>query len=195
MVLINKIDKYWSLAGGITAVLILAVMIYTRQDFINIQSLTWIHFCTLLIHQFEEYTFPGGFQQFFNRHILNKNGPMKHPLTLPAILLVNIGIGWSAYLMAALHNQKTIVLSLGLVGVTVLNGLLHTFMFIRLRKYNPGFVSGFLICLPFGVYLLCRLLPLHSDAGTYQSAAIFFAGILTVPLAIKAAATTRLKGN
>ena len=170
--------------GGALAIAILFYLLFNPQGFSELDSLLWIHFTTLLIHQYEEYVFPGGFKDFFNKNIYNKNPVIRSPLTDQGVLFVNIGLGWSAYLYAAFHGMNAIWLAIGLCLVTIFNGFLHTFLLVFKRKYNPGVVSSILLMIPFGIYLMKELLKLVDNDKVISGIVIFIVAILLIPLAI-----------
>lgn len=130
------------------------MVVFTRNSASEIQLLFWIHFTALLVHQFEEYTYPGGFKHFYNEFIRNKSPITKYPLNDNGVLLVNIGIGWTSYVLSAILWNRFIWFGIGLLGVTFLNGTMHTIMYFAKRKYNPGLISGIFILIPFVILSL-----------------------------------------
>ncbi len=174
----------WAKIGGIVAILIIVYVLYNDLYLTKIESLFWLHFVTLLIHQFEEYVYPSGFKEFFNENIYNKNLIIRFPLNDKAIILVNVFLGWTAYLISAVNAEKSIQLAIGLLAVTILNGFLHSFMFVIKRKYNPGFVSGFFLLIPFGIYMMLRLANNISSDIMVSGFIVFVIGSAFIPLSI-----------
>lgn len=183
----NWIHKFWSHIGGIIAVGIILAIAIRGKPYFNFDSLLWLHFAILLLHQFEEYSFPGKFKEFYNTNLLNKNSITKYPLNDQGILLVNVIFAWTFYLIAAIMGAKTIYLTIGLAGVTLLNGLMHTMMFFKLKKYNPGLLTSLLLFIPFGVFLLRHIYQLGiADIKSWvMGLAIFMVGTALIPLSIK----------
>lgn len=149
----------------------------------TLELLLWIHLVLLLIHQFEEYIYPGGFQSFYNAHIYGKSPFTRSKLSKSGVIIVNILVAWPAYLVSAIYASEMIWLAVGLSFVSIVNGALHTFMFIKLKKYNPGLISGLFGFIPFGVYLLLRLF--QTKAITVQlSVFVLIIALVTVPFLI-----------
>jgi len=176
--------KYWAVFGGIGALAIILNIVFSGQRFTDIDTLLWLHLATLLIHQFEEYVYPGGFQEFFNQNIYNKNPIIRSPLTDFGILFVNIALGWTAYMISAINGPKMLWLAIGLLGVTVLNGIMHTLIAIIKRKYNPGFISGLFILVPFGTWVLWKLIQSTSSEIVNSGIMIFVIGTALIPVSI-----------
>ena len=179
------IQKYWSAFGGLAGIGILIYMILLWDKRPTIHSLAWIHLSILMFHQFEEYAYPGGFQEFFNRHIYSHTRLTSSRLTRKAILWVNIVIAWTAYAGAAYYFEQVPAFEAGLLLITIFNGLLHTFLGIKLKKYNPGIITGLILFIPFGIYML-YMLSNQLDAGNWRGGIfIFLFGTAMIPASIK----------
>jgi len=178
------INRYWALIGGIIAIGIILFVLLSGMKFSDINTMLWFHFSLLLLHQFEEYIFPGGFREFFNKTIRIKNTTTKSPLNAGGILLVNVVFGWTAYLISAISGIQNPWLALGLLGVTVTNGLLHTTMALIKRKYVPGLISGLFLFIPFGVYVILRILKVNPVENIIPAIIVFVAGTVIIPVSI-----------
>ncbi len=176
------INKYWAIFGIFVALFILIKLVLRQGPMTNLNSLLWMHFCLLLIHQFEEYVFPGGFKTFFNNHIYKHNKIIRHPLNDYAILLINIILAWSFYLLSAILGPSYLSLANGLIGVSLLNGILHLLMALKLKAYNPGLISGALLFIPFSIYALITIN--YNSSFNLISIIIFFMATLTIPVTI-----------
>lgn len=178
------IVEYWPKIGGIFAVGIISVLLFTGLNVTDIKSLLWIHFVLLLLHQFEEYSYPGGFENFYNQHIWNKNPIMKFPLNQYGVLLVNLILGWTAYLISAIVNVQLVWLAVGLLLITILNGLMHTLMFVVKRRYIPGFFTGLFLFVPFGLYVILKLGGILTMGQWGLGILTFILGSASIPLSI-----------
>ncbi len=147
----------------------------------EIQFLLWIHLALLLLHQFEEYVYPGGFKRFYNENIWRKSFLTRNPLSNSGIILVNIGLAWTVYLYSAITHETQLWLALGLLGITILNGLLHTILGMVQKQYNPGFITGLFLCIPFGMYALIRIGQVASMEDIRAAITVFAMGIMLVP--------------
>ncbi len=179
----NWITKNWAKIGGLIAIVIIFVLLL-NSSFSEIESLLWVHFATLLLHQFEEYVYPGKFKEFYNENILDKNKITRFPLNDKGIILVNVILGWTAYLLSAILGENFIWLAIGLLGVTILNGIMHTIMFIVKRKYNPGFITGLFLFIPFGTFLILKSIENITPESIIYGMIVFVVGTALIPISI-----------
>ena len=177
------INKNWAKIGGLIAIAIIFILLF-HSSFTEIKSLLWVHFAILLFHQFEEYVYPGKFKEFYNENILGTNRITRFPLNDKGVILVNVILGWTAYLLSAILGKDFIWLAIGLLGVTILNGIMHTILFIVKRKYNPGFVSGLFLFIPFGLFLIAKSIESITPENIIYGMIVFVAGIAVIPLSI-----------
>lgn len=149
----DLIYRHWAKLGGVIAVGIL-VYIYLIQGakMPLVQKFSLLSLAFLMFHQFEEYVYPGGFQQYFNTRIYNPFGFFKNKISDKAVIWVNVVFGWGIYGIVALffHNNHTVVMIF--VAVLLINGLLHFGISFSSRNYNPGVVTGAILFLPLAIY-------------------------------------------
>lgn len=177
------ISKYWPYLGLLLAIAMRLRLGIAKDSLSELESLLGLHFIILVLHQFEEYKLPGGFKTFFNSNILNKTRILRIPLSDLSILMVNVVIAWWAYVYSAYHSELY-GFALGLAGITVINGLLHIIVAIVQRKYNPGLVTSLFLFIPFGGYLISKLLPYLSSTDWATGISIFLIGTAAIPLGI-----------
>lgn len=149
------ITKYWAKAGGVIAAAIIIFAVISKGTVLNIKSVALLNLAFLMLHQFEEYVYPGGFKSFFNSYIGGKNRVIRFQLSDTAIIVVNVVIGWGFYLLAVLF-PNFILVSITL-ATSFMNGVVHTGALLRFRKYNPGFITGLFLFIPFSVYSMLHL--------------------------------------
>lgn len=180
------IINHWPKIGILTAVLILVIVSFYKTTVTKESLISWLSVSVLMAHQFEEYAWPGGFQNWFNNEVSFKNPFIRNYLSIIGILLVNVAGGWSIYLLAAFYAPVLIWLTMGLLLVHIANGLLHTGMAIYRHKYNPGAFTGFFLNIPFGIYGLIIIKPITEHTDWYNAAIcaliIFFFMITTINL-------------
>jgi hypothetical protein len=150
----NFIAKYWAKAGGVVAA-VLIIFVLVSKDSMDIRSIALLNLAFLMLHQFEEYVYPGGFKSFFNSFIGGKNRLIRFPLSDTAIIAVNVFIGWGLYFLAVIIPDSILV-SVTLI-TSFINGIVHTGALLRFRKYNPGFITGLFLFIPFSVYSAMQL--------------------------------------
>jgi hypothetical protein len=147
------IYRHWAKLGGVIAAGIL-VYIYVIQGarMPLVQKFSLLSLAFLMFHQFEEYVYPGGFQQYFNTRIYNPFGFFKNKISDKAVIWVNVVFGWGVYGIVAIffHDNHTLVMIF--VAVLLINGLLHFGVSFSVRDYNPGVVTGAVLFLPLAIY-------------------------------------------
>lgn len=177
------INQYWAKAGGIIAAIILVSVVFRYPELTPTRILLWLHLAVLFMHQFEEYVYPGGFKTFFNEKIAGRNPVMRKPLSDQAILAVNIPMAWGAYILSAIFFRWE-WLATGLALITIMNGVLHTMMAIIHKEYNPGLITGLVLCIPLGLFLLIHLEASNQMQTWLAGLGIFLTGTASVPLLI-----------
>lgn len=126
-----------------------------EEDFLLF--LLWIQTSVYWLHQFEEYVYPGGFAEFFNRKLLRSERD-DWPVTKIFSLWINIPIIFIAFpVSAALAGMFGLGWGMWMVYFSILNALSHVVMFPRFG-YNPGFVVSLLLNIPLGIYTLYMFL-------------------------------------
>jgi len=181
---INLFARDWAKSGMRIAILIsIYVFLVSGYKWSSVEALVWIHFVLLLIHQYEEYVYPGGFKEYFNQNIVNNIPIMRTPLNDRGIFIVNVVLAWTAYFLSALRGLHFPALIFGLLGVTIMNGLLHTIVFIIKREYNPGLFSGMFLFIPFGIYFLIKMISM-APGSLLPGVLIFVVGASLIPITI-----------
>ena len=75
-------------------------------------------------------------------------------------------------------------LAVGLLGITISNGMLHTIMFLIKRKYIPGMISGFFLFIPFGLYVLLKAIEISTEEDLISGMIVFVIGTVSIPVSI-----------
>jgi hypothetical protein len=113
-------------------------------SFITVDTIFWLVLAVSAIHVVEEYA--GGWVRFVNSF----HSPIGHT-TMGTFYLVN-GIFILLCLLAALLNSSFVIFSLSIAALLFMNSLIHIGGTIKLRRYNPGFITAILLYLPFSIY-------------------------------------------
>jgi len=159
----EKFNRVWPIIGGILAVLIsiiVGVLWISNSSVSRLSLIYWLNLALLMLHEFEEYVFPGGFKQFINsKTVLSLPKPdIRAPITEPVIVIINLG-AWFLFLLGALLATIAPWLGLAMVVFNVINILGHVVVFqVKVRGYNPGLVTAFLMIpfLIFAFWIICR---------------------------------------
>ena len=115
--------------------------------------LIWLQFVVYLFHQFEEYIYPGGFVEFFNKKPLGSK-KSNFPLDEKASFWINIPIIFIAYpISAILAGYIDISIGIWTAYFSVINAISHVGMFFK-YKYNPGLIVSIFLNIPIGIYTI-----------------------------------------
>lgn len=110
-----------------------------------------------MIHETEEYIFPGGFQRFFNMNIYKLKTPDK-PIDDNFIFIVNVGLVW---IILPLFGSLSLInynYGLWIPYFSLLAGVAHILLAIKAKKlYNPGLIVSLLLNIPVGTGIIFYL--------------------------------------
>ena len=107
-------------------------------------KLLWFNLVALFLHQFEEYRWPGTFPGMLNTAMFASQQPDRYPLNANSAMIINVGVGWTSYLLAALAAERAIWLGIATMLVSLGNLLAHGILFnLRGKRfYNPGMFTA-----------------------------------------------------
>ncbi len=148
----NTFRKHWHDIGGLIAMAMVGALALFGHRLSRPRLFSSLNFAALLVHQFEEYRFPGFFPGQFNRGMFKSQTPDRYPLNTHSAMIINAVIAWPLYLLPVFWPKKA---WLGLA--TVLFGwaqaLGHGIVFPRIanERYSPGFLASLLLHVPVGV--------------------------------------------
>lgn len=164
----NFIRKHWFDIGGIAGIIILLILLFHYRECSNYQLLMWLSLASLFFHQAEEYRFAGTFPGMLNRVMFNSDLPDRYPLNTNTSLIINAGIGWPIYLLAALAGEQLVWLGMAAILVSVGNIIAHTFIFTIKGKtlYNAGLITCWLFFVPCVFYFFKIIHQEHLATGT-----------------------------
>jgi hypothetical protein len=110
----------------------------------------------LLLHQTEEWVWPGSFLPWINRTVLGSDED-EFPIDRRTAFVINVVFGWSGSLAAGkpeLAPAPAAALYTSHLG----NAALHVSWAIRHRSYDPGLITAVLTLLPAAVLGLRQLI-------------------------------------
>ena len=148
--------------------------------------LLWLSLITLFLHQAEEYRWPGYFPGMMNTVMFHSRRPERYPLNPQIALIVNLGVGWLFYFLAAVLAGRALWLGIATLLVSLGNFIAHTFLFNIKGKtlYNPGMLTAIGLFLPMVVIFFTWVIrqqigtPLDWAVGVLLGIALNFIGIL-----------------
>ena len=153
----NFMRKNWYyVGGGLFVVLAIGLAIFWN-DMSVLRKLMWISFMALLVHQFEEYAWPGGFPAVMNIAWQpgEKGKSDRHPLNQQTALFVNVFIAYPFYILPIIFpnliwlGMAQILFGMAQFGVhgIMINRKMHSI-------YNPGLFAVVFLHWPIGIFYI-----------------------------------------
>ncbi len=140
----------WPVSTPFLAVYFITMLLLFRDKMDLALLLLWLHVPVYFLHQFEEYIYPGGFLEYFNKNVLGSDLP-EFPMTKTAVLWINVPVIFVAYPVSViLAGQFGVSVGLWIVYFSIINASSHVGMYLT-KGYNPGFVVSVLLNIPVGV--------------------------------------------
>ena len=142
--------NHWYDIGGVLVLIILLYLGAFHSTMTHYQLLMWLSLVSLLFHQLEEYRIVGTFPGMINRAMFKSDMPDRYPLNTNSAFIVNVTVGWSAYLLSAVLGEHAVWLGLAMIIVSLGNIIAHTFVFNIKGKtlYNAGLATSWLFFAP-----------------------------------------------
>jgi hypothetical protein len=110
-----------------------------------------------MLHETEEYIFPGGFGKFFNMDIMNFNTP-DEPLDENFIFYINVGLIWIILPLFGFLAMRDYAYGLWIPYFSLFAGVSHIALGIKSRKrYNAGLIVSLVLNIPVGVWSVLYL--------------------------------------
>lgn len=139
---------YWVVGAGFMAAALIAtapVLVLSLPVF-----LIFLHSPVYMAHQVEEHTHDR-FRSFVNENVFAG----RDALSVAAVLVINLPFVWGVNLLA-LYAAFACGPAWGLVApyVMLVNAFAHIVTSARLRKYNPGLVTGIVLFLPLSLFTI-----------------------------------------
>lgn len=163
----NLLRRHWYDLGGALAIITLLLVYSFRASLSDYQLLMWLNLVTLFLHQIEEYRLPGTFPGMINSAMFHSDTPDRYPLNTQTSFIVNVSIGWTLYLLAALAGSSMVWLGMASIMVSLGNIIAHTFLFNIKGKtiYNAGLATCWLLFVPC-VFFFFKIIIREGLAGT-----------------------------
>ena len=146
----NTLRKHWFDIGGVLGIAILIVLMFVHGLLSHYTLLMWLSLVTLFFHQVEEYRWPGTFPGMINKVLFKSSTPDHYPLNSNTALIINVGIGWLFYLLAAVTGTHMVWLGMATILVSLGNFIAHTFLF-NIKGgtlYNAGMATACFLFAP-----------------------------------------------
>ena len=180
--------RHWYEVGIIPAGIAFVFLIIKWGDMQALQRISLINFIGIMLHQFEEYGFPGGAPTFGNKYI--RGGTDRYPLNQFSAMLVNVLIAYICYLLPVIFPEN---IALGLAPILfgcVFQVMLHLVVFLVKfhHFYNSGLAAVLCIHVPCGILYIRHAASqdlLTSITWTYALIYLFVMIVFTILLGQK----------
>jgi uncharacterized protein with HXXEE motif len=167
----------WFNVGAVLAMVIAGVLALSHRRLSRSRAFSALNLAALMVHQFEEYGFPGYFPGMLNAGLFNSEKPDRYPLNASSALLINAVAGYPFYLLPVLLPKRR---SLGLAAVfvgfaqAVFHGIAPP---LRAKApYGPGFLTALILHVPIGIgYLRAVGSERPSERGKWARGAAYAA--------------------
>ena len=144
-----------------------------------------------LLHQADEYIFPGRFAQFMNRNIY-RTDPDTGLLDLNAVFWINMVV-WIALPLYSLWAVTDLTQAAWMPYFFIFQALLHLILgMVGKRFLNPGMISAWLVHIPWGIWTIWLLVQAGVIANPYWNdyllqglEVIFFMAIVGLLLLVR----------
>lgn len=183
-IVLKFICRHWYNIGLTVAIGTIVALVLFWQSFDVLRRVQIMSFIAMLIHQFEEYGFPGGEPAITNMVMRTSDIPDRYPLNQFSAMLTNVLITYVAYLLPVFFPHVVwLCLAPILMGFAqvLVHGILTN---IKMKTiYNPGFGAVIFLHVPVGIYYIHYIAVNRMvDASNLIGGIIYF--VLSVGLVV-----------
>lgn len=154
----QTLRRNWYSIGAVVAVGALIYLIFAWSSLSVLQRLLLLNFVAMLLHQFEEYRWPGGFPAVWNLGIQESATPDRYPANANSVMIVNLFFPYAFCLIPVFFPQ---LIWLGLAPMLMGFGqfAVHAIMINRKLRtwYNPGLATVLLLFIPLDIAYIIHI--------------------------------------
>jgi len=151
------LKRDWAKVGFILSIFLFVFLFAFVKNTDFVLFLLLLQTPLYMLHETEEYIFPGGFAKFFNTGIFKLQTEDK-PLDENFIFFVNILVVWIILPTFGLLAAKDYQYGLWIPYFSFFAGVAHIVLGIKARKrYNPGLIISLLLNIPVGAWSILYL--------------------------------------
>ena len=111
------------------------------------------------------------------------SGDDNWPVNIDGVALVNTAFVWLPIALSAIFPHTLRWVGLALIGLTLINGIIHIVTTIRLRLYNPGLITSVVLLLPFTIFALALGVERSTLSGGEVGLILLCGVLLHLPVA------------
>ena len=177
----KKLTRHWYNIGFFVAIGTLIYLIFNYSNIELLRRLQLISFIAMLIHQFEEYGFPGGEPAIMNIVLQGSDKPDRYPLNQFSAMFTNVLFSYVIYLLPVIF-PNIIWLGIAPMLMGIMQFGVHGIMTnIKMKSiYNPGLGAVVFIHIPVGIYYLWYIASNNIATGSDWTIGIIYTIIATV---------------
>lgn len=151
----RKLTRHWYNIGIFVALGTLIFLIGNYSNLEILRRLQIVSFIAMLVHQFEEYGFPGGEPAIMNIVLQGSDKPDRYPLNQFSAMLTNVFFSYVIYLLPVIF-PNVIWLGIAPMLMGIMQFAIHGIMTnIKMKSlYNPGLGAVVFLHIPVGIYYL-----------------------------------------
>jgi hypothetical protein len=151
----QRLFAHWVYGGALAGVLLLALAPFLAKGWSSFELLVFLALPVYMIHQYEEHD-----QDRFRLFINAEFGAGREVLTPVDVFIANF-VGVWATLGVAFALAVSGWAGAGLFAgyLLLVNAVVHIAPAVAKRRYNPGLVTGLLVFLPLGAWILAEGSP------------------------------------
>ena len=134
-----------------------------------------------MLHEADEYVFPGGFAQFMNKEIY-KTDPETGLLDTTAVFWINMAV-WIALPLYSLWAVADLTQAAWMPYFVIFQAVVHLILGIVGKRFlNPGMVSAWLVHVPWGIWTIWLLVQAGVITNPYWNEYLLNGVLINVAL-------------
>lgn len=163
----NILRKYWPDLGMLVVAATGIGIVLNHRSMSELSMILWLSFIAILVHQFEEYRWPGYFGGLFNIVIFKSEQPKHYPLNPQSAMIINLIIAYVFYLLPVFFPD-IIWLALAPIFMGFFQFIWRgIFANIKAKTwYNPGLFAVLVFHFPIGGWYLYYIVTHHLASTT-----------------------------
>lgn len=175
MKILKTICRHWYNFGAVVALVATALLVFCWKDMSMLLRLNTISFIAMLVHQYEEYGFPGGEPMIMNLALQGSDIPNRYPLNQFSAMFTNVFFAYVIYLLPILFPE-VIWLGIAPMLMGMMQFMVHGIMTnIKMKSiYNPGLGAVVFLHIPVGVIYIRYITANQLAAGTTWAIGIIY---------------------
>ena len=158
--------RYWYLIGGVLFVILAFFMgLWGSEHLPPIQTILIFSWMAMLVHQLEEYAFPGGMPSITNMAAFKeKKAPERYPFNAQQCFICNVFLCYTFYILAICFPNVIWLGASQVLCVLVQLGAHALLINFSLKDiYNPGLGSTIFLQIPVAVYYIYYVVTTMPD--------------------------------